>query len=166
MKMVHQSKVKNFHYLDKLNDLFLVEIQQQKILYDKPFPIGVSILEISKWYMQIFYYKVLKPFYGDRMKFLYTDTDSLVLYLETQSIEEDMKHPSMAKWFEDSDPLHKGRPGFMKVEKTGILEFKAYCPKHYYYIAKNNGKLYFSETFKVFPSMHETKSLNKRLKNT
>jgi hypothetical protein len=83
---------------------------------------------------------------------MYTDTDSLVLYLETQSIEEDMKHPSMVKWFEDSDPLHKGMPGFMKVEKTGILEFKAYCPKHYYYIAKNNGKFYFSETFKGIPN--------------
>jgi hypothetical protein len=43
----------------------------------------------------------------------------------------------------------------MKIEKDGIIEFKAYCPKHYYYIAKHPKfpqYLTFNQTFKGVPS--------------
>jgi hypothetical protein len=39
----------------------------------------------------------------------------------------------------------------MKVEKDNLIEFRAYCPKQYYYIHKVNGEYKVSETFKGIP---------------
>ena len=41
--------------------------------------------------MYQFYYDVLKPKYGDKVRLAYTDTDSFVLYIETDDIYEDLK---------------------------------------------------------------------------
>jgi hypothetical protein len=40
----------------------------------------------------------------------------------------------------------------MKIEKENIMEFRAYCPKHYYYIQKKGDKYVVSEAFKGIPS--------------
>jgi hypothetical protein len=100
--------------------------------------------------MQRFYCEVMKPFYGDRMKFLYTDTDSLVLELQTEDFKKDIRDPRLAPHFESETT--KGLPEYMKIEKDNILEFRAFCPKHYYYIQKINNRYKFSETFKGIPS--------------
>jgi hypothetical protein len=150
LKLFNTMKVKNFLCIDKINNVVLMEMRKNKVLYNRPLPIGVTILEISKWYMQRFYYEVMKPFYGDRMKFLYTDTDSLVLELQTEDFKKDIRDPRLAPHFE-SETI-KGLPGYMKIEKDNILEFRAFCPKHYYYIQKINNRFKFSETFKGIPS--------------
>jgi hypothetical protein len=100
--------------------------------------------------MQTFYYKVLKPYYQDRMKFLYTDTDSIVGWFKTKDIKEDLKDPKLAPHFET--PETEKVPGYMKIEKIGILMFYALCPKHYFYIFNKNGKLEYNEAFKGIPA--------------
>jgi hypothetical protein len=89
------------------------------------------------------------------MKFLYTDTDSLVVWLKTQDLKKDISQ--MQEWFE-SDAT-KGLPGVMKIEKDNIVEFGAYSPKHYYYIQKVNGKYIVPSFFKGIPGHVRDKPL-------
>ena len=56
---------------------------------NKPIYLGFSILELSKLHMYKFYYDTLKPFYNDRVKLCYTDTDSFVLHIETEDVYDD-----------------------------------------------------------------------------
>lgn len=43
--------------------------------------VGFFVLDISKGVMYNFFYSFLKPRYGDNCRFLYTDTDSLILHI-------------------------------------------------------------------------------------
>jgi hypothetical protein len=45
----------------------------------------------------------------------------------------------------------KGLPGVLKIEKENIVEFRAFSPKHYYFIQLINGKFKLSQTFKGIP---------------
>ena len=51
----------------------------------------MSILDLSKLHMYSFYYECLKPRYGDRLSLLYTDTDSLILSIQTDNLHDDME---------------------------------------------------------------------------
>jgi hypothetical protein len=153
--------IKDYHFIDPDNDVILLELMQCQVKYNKPLAIGATILEISKWYMQTFYYKVLKPYYQDRMKFLYTDTDSIIGWFKTKDIKEDLKDPKLAPHFET--PETEKVPGYMKIEKIGILMFYALCPKHYFYIFNKNGKLEYNEAFKGIPAYVRKKPSDKEL---
>jgi DNA polymerase elongation subunit (family B) len=140
--------LRNFHKLDEDCDTVLVELELENVYYDKPIAIGCSILDLSKFYMALFYYTALLPYYGDNMMFMYTDTDSIVCWLKTKDIKEDIRR--MQVWFESEETA--GVPGVMKIEKDDIVEFRAYCPKHYYYIQYKDNKYKISEKFKGIPS--------------
>ena len=51
---------------------------------NKPVYIGVSILELSKLHMYQYYYDVMKKKYDDKIKLLYTDTDSFISILKQE----------------------------------------------------------------------------------
>jgi hypothetical protein len=156
LRMLNNSRMKNYIILDERAPTMLFEMEVDEVMYNKPLPIGVTILDISKWYMQTFYYEVLQPFYGDRMKMMYTDTDSLVLKIDTEDVKKDIKQ--MQEWFESDET--KGLPGVMKIEKDNILEFRAYSPKHYYFIQNFGGELKVSLTFKGIPSYARGKKMS------
>jgi hypothetical protein len=151
LEALNSLNVKSFHYIDKQNEVILAEIMKAQVKYDKPLLIGVTILELSKLHMQRYYYEILKPYYGERMKFLYTDTDSFFLELETESFKKDLEDSRLKPYFETKET--EGNLGIMKIEKEGIVEFKAYCPKHYYYIFKTPTRYDFSEAFKGIPKL-------------
>ena len=71
-------------------DLALYEMRKSKVLLNKPNFIGVTVLELSKSIMYEYSYMVLKQSFGSRLRFLYTDTDSLIFSLESKNIQEDM----------------------------------------------------------------------------
>ncbi|PKK65417.1 hypothetical protein RhiirC2_715563 [Rhizophagus irregularis] len=48
-----------------------------------------AILDISKAMMFNFWYSYIKPRYGDKARLLYTDTDSLIMWIETEDIYKD-----------------------------------------------------------------------------
>ena len=48
------------------------------------------ILDLSKYWMHDFYYNVLNNKYGDKIKLLFTDTDSLTCEIETEDVYDDM----------------------------------------------------------------------------
>ena len=86
--------------------------------------------------MADFWYNGIKKFYGDsdssRIKLIYTDTDSLVVRIETQDPEKDFDSPEL-KWRFGSTP------GKMKIESK-LAYFKAYGPKHYEQITLDKKK--------------------------
>ena len=60
--------------------------------FNKPIYMGAVILETSKLHMYKFWYPYLKVKYGDKIRLLYTDTDSFILEIFTDDVYEDMKN--------------------------------------------------------------------------
>jgi hypothetical protein len=71
--------------------LIIFEQQKKKITLNRPIQIGVTILEFAKLTMFTYYHNVLKQTFGDRVKLLYTDTDSFVIELRTRDLHADLK---------------------------------------------------------------------------
>jgi hypothetical protein len=119
----------------------LVGIQRQKdIKLNRPIAVGVAILDLSKLHMYGFYYDVMKPMYGDSCRLLYTDTDSLVMHINTPDVYEDWR--GMKEHFDFSnypanhpnyDKSNAKKLGLFKDEADGhvITKFVALKPKMY-----------------------------------
>jgi len=119
-------------YISESNDIPMAIVERMKriVKLDKPIFIGMTVLDISKRIMAEHYYRI-KGYFGDRMKFLYTDTDSFYLYIQG-SKEEVMKdlHNIGDQYMELPDSKEKKVPGKMAFEKF-VQRFKAYASKHY-----------------------------------
>ena len=72
-------------------NLVAVHMNKKEIKLDKPIINGFIILELSKYLMYDFYYNVLQKRYGDKIKLLFTDTDSLCVEIETEDVYKDMQ---------------------------------------------------------------------------
>jgi hypothetical protein len=79
-----------------------VEKAKKEIYLNKPIAIGVAVLDLSKLHMYQFYYDVLKAKYQDRINLLYTDTDSLIVDIQTEDVYEDFRQPDMKDLFDFS----------------------------------------------------------------
>ena len=117
--------------------------------------------------MYEFWYDYLKPKYRDRVKLLYTDTDSFIIYITTEDFFEDISN-DVKKWFDTSNydkndkrplPIGKNKkiPGLFKDELGGkiIIEVVAIRPKTYaYLICKNicifNGCIFICKNICIF----------------
>ena len=73
------------------NDLVGIDMRKSKLFLTKPVYTGMKILDNSKILMYGFFYNELKKKYGPRCEPLYTDTDSLLLEIETEDFYKDMK---------------------------------------------------------------------------
>ena len=100
----------------------------------------MAILDLSKHLMYDFYYKQLKVQYGECCQLLYTDTDSLLLEIQTDDVYKDMAEH--AELYDTSDypqehylytSIRKKVPGKMKDECAGrpIAEYVGLRPKMY-----------------------------------
>src|SRR5919206_3697107 len=106
----------------------------------------MCVLDLSKLLMYQFYYGTLKAKYGDKVKLCYTDTDSLLVEIQTDDINADLI--KMANKFDFNDyssdhPIrqalgdkikaNKKVPGTFKDECEGkvITEFIGLRPKMY-----------------------------------
>ena len=92
--------------------------------------------------MQKFFYDVLKPFYGNKVRLAYTDKDSFILEIETADVYEDFLKPELNKHmdFSDYDKDHKCHNetnkkvlGKFKDEENGLIIKEVIClkPKMY-----------------------------------
>ena len=59
-----------------------VELKYASVKLNKPYYVGVAILELAKRHMYDFHYNVMKSVFGARLRLLYTDTDSLLYEIE------------------------------------------------------------------------------------
>jgi hypothetical protein len=62
-----------------------VEKQKKEVKLDKPLIVGFATLEYSKRRMYHFFYKTMKASFGDDVRLLMTDTDSLVMEIKKNS---------------------------------------------------------------------------------
>ena len=128
----------------------LVGIQnhKEKVLLNKPIYVGMAILDISKHLMYDFYYNHLKKNYGDKIRLLYTDTDSVIIHVQTEDIYADMlKHADLydTSNFPEDHPLYSTtnkKVGKFKDELGGkvLTEFMGLRPKMYSYVGEESGK--------------------------
>lgn len=110
----------------------------------KPFYIGVSILELSKFHMYNFHYNVMKKFFGTNICLLYTDTDSLIYKITCRDLYS-KKLPLLHEFFDFSNyptdhvlhsNMQKRVPGLFKDETAGtpIKEFVGLRSKMYAFV--------------------------------
>ena len=88
LKLISQPRYKKRTIINE--NLVAVHRHKKAIKLDKPIINGMIILDLSKYLMYDFYYNVLQKRYGDKIKLLMTDTDSLVVEIETEDVYEDM----------------------------------------------------------------------------
>ena len=67
-------------------------MKKTKIMFNEPIYIRMSILDISKIRMYVFYYNVMKKQYKNKVRLLYTDTDSLIMENKTNDFYDDVKN--------------------------------------------------------------------------
>lgn len=117
-----------------------MEMIKTSVTLNKPIYPGFSLLELSKLLMYDFWYNHIKLLYGDKAQLLYTDTDSLIIHIETEDIYQDMKNNE--GWYDFNDypkdhPCYSDKTkkvaGKMKDELNGelVLEFVGIRPKMY-----------------------------------
>ena len=93
----------NYHstkYISK--DLLIMEMKKVEVKMNKPIYLGQAILDISKTLMYEFWYDYIKLKYGDKARLCYTDTDSLIIYVETEDFYKDIAR-DVEKWFNTSN---------------------------------------------------------------
>ena len=108
---------------------------------DKAIVSGFTVLELSELHVYKLYYGRFKRFYGDRVTLIYSDTDSFLLEIKTETLEQDMREQfSDIMDFGDLPPDHplyspinKKKIGCLKDEMAGevIDEVIAIKPKLY-----------------------------------
>ena len=94
------------------NDLVGIDMRKSKLLLNKPVYTGMTILDNSKILMYDFLYNKLKRQYGPKCELLYTDTDSLLIEIETDDVYKDIAAKHLL--YDTSDypkdhPLHSNR---------------------------------------------------------
>ncbi|KAK9814141.1 hypothetical protein WJX72_001210 [[Myrmecia] bisecta] len=82
---------KNYYPFKQCESLTGVEMHQMHVFLNKPIAVGLAIVELSKRIMYDYHYGYMLPRYGaDRLKLLFTDTDSLTYLVQTEDIYKDM----------------------------------------------------------------------------
>ena len=130
-------------------DLVGIQNHKEKVLLNKPIYVGMSVLDLSKHLMYNFYYNTLKARYGENVRLLYTDTDSLIVKVDTDDLYKDM---SLNADLYDTSNYSPGHPLFSNTNKKIIGKFKdelggkvmtefiGIRPKMYSYVGEESGK--------------------------
>ena len=131
----------------------VVDLNEMTVMEDRPVSVAQAILDKSKIIMTRYWYGVIKKQYGNKVKFLYGDTDSVYMAIETEDFYEDMI-PYVDEWYDTSvygknHPCAK-IPGFpigKNHKKAGLMEDD--CPDDFItYFWATASKEYCYETEK------------------
>ena len=106
------------------DNLAAIHMHKTKLLLNRPVYVGMSILDLSKHHMYDLYYNILKKKYGDRCRLLYTDTDSLLIEIQTEDVFADMA--ATADLYDTSD-YPKDHPLYSATNKTVLGKMKDEC---------------------------------------
>ena len=130
---IQRATFKNFKIIS--NNLVSVSLRASSVLWNKPTPVGATILDLSKLSLYKFHYEEMLPRYGsDRLKVVYKDTDSLLYRVKTADLYEDMstfKHLlDLSDYPEDHflhDKTNKKVPLTMTDEPNGKVLKEVVC---------------------------------------
>ena len=124
-----QSKLSFKGITNHYSEFSIYKFDKEKVIFDKPIYLGFSVLELSKLLMYEFYYHKLQPYYGDKIKLHYMDTDSFILSIKTGDLINDLEYFKDDFDFSELDPSHelynsinKKVIGKMKIETSPIIE--------------------------------------------
>ena len=106
------------------NDMAGIHMHKTRLVLNKPMYTGMTILKNSKILMYDFYYNHLKARYGQNCELIYTDTDSLLLNIQTEDVYKDMKEHS---WLYDTSNYLKDHPLYDDRNKTVLGKMKDKC---------------------------------------
>ena len=106
------------------NNLTAIQMHKSRLLLNRPVYVGMSVLDLSKRLMSDFYYNKLKKQYGERCQLLYTDTDSLLLEIQTEDVYKDMG--ANASLYDTSD-YPKDHPQYSEENKKVVGKMKDEC---------------------------------------
>ena len=82
---IQRATFKSFKIISK--NLVTVSLKPSSVVWNKPTPVGASILDLSKLSLYKFHYEEMLPRYGaDRLKVVYKDTDSLLYRIKTEDL--------------------------------------------------------------------------------
>ena len=105
------------------NDMAGIRMRKTKLVLNKPVYTGMTILENSKILMCEFFYNHLKARYGQKCELIYTDTDSLILDIQTEDVYKDMQEHS---WLYDTSNYPKDHLLY-DINKTILGKMKDEC---------------------------------------
>ncbi|XP_050457546.1 uncharacterized protein LOC126854656 [Cataglyphis hispanica] len=122
----------NFHSRSVFLENFIaVELRNLEVKFNKPIYVSMCILDIFKKCLYEFHHDYMIPFYREKCKIMYTDTDSLIYHIECEDVYENIKR-NIDK-FDMGDavdnaygiPLvNKKISGLMKDENNGAIMIK------------------------------------------
>ena len=153
-KLVNKSNFVEMKIFDEF--LIAVKIRNTRVVMNKPIYAGMTTLDLSKLLMFNFHYGYVKKKW-DKVSVVYTDTDSLVLEIETEDFFADIA-ADVPEWFDTNDfpadhpavlngmPIvleNKKKIGLMKDECGGLImtECVALKPKLYSFLLEANEKI-------------------------
>ena len=87
-------------------ELVAINLAKTEVRLIKPTYVGMSILDLSKTFMFAFHYDKMVSKYGERVKLLMTDTDSLVYHIATSDVYADMMADADAYDMSEYPPNH------------------------------------------------------------
>ena len=105
-------------------NLVAIHMKKTKLVFNKPVYLGMCILDLSKTIMYDFHYNYIKPKYEEKAKLLFTDTDSLAYYIETEDFYKDIS-PDVWDKFDTSNFPENHKSGIeTNINKKVINMFK------------------------------------------
>ena len=108
-------------------DLIAIHMKKISLKFDKPVYLGMCILDFSKTLMYDFHYNYIKKKYGDKVKLIFTDTDSLMYEIKTEDFYKDFSGDVKDR-FDTSDypPYHpSGIPTGCNKKVLGMFKDEA-----------------------------------------
>ncbi|KAK3909637.1 Zinc finger protein 710, partial [Frankliniella fusca] len=124
LKLSRLPTYKGFRIFSKR--LSAVETLKKTVLLSQPISAASCVLDLSKLYMTSLYWELKSHFIsqpGKDCELIGTDTDSAIVLLTTDALEEDLRHlsyifdfSSLPKWHSLYDSSRARAPGFLKVE--------------------------------------------------
>ena len=131
------------------NDMAGIHMHKTRLVLNKPMYTGMTILENSKILMYDFYYNHLKARYGPKCELIYTDTDSLILDIQTEEVYRDMRED---RRLYDTNNYPKDYPLFSPINKKVLGKMKDEC-----------GGLAIEEVVAVRPKMYSVLKAGKKI---
>ena len=95
-------------------NLIAIHMKKTMLYFHKPVYLGMSILDLSNSLMYDFYCNYIKIKYGDKVKLLFADTDSLAYEIKTNDFYKDF-NPDIEKRFDTSN-YPTNHPSGIKTE--------------------------------------------------